>query len=247
MRLSTILCAVAAVVFSSTVPVEAQENTWETSFVFYLWAAETDTAVSTPLGTIETTLPFSDAWENLDFAFMGVFEARRNRWSLIGDFAQTNLSVSNASPGPVFGGIDADIKLQVLNGYAMYRVSQNSTLSLDIGAGARWFNTDTTLTLTPGTAPGRSAAFDNGWIDPVLAARVTVQLSDRWVGAAFIDYGGFRGNSESHQAALTAQYWINDSLSVLGGYRLLDLSHSESGDAFDFKQSGPVFGARYRF
>ena len=43
-----------------------------------------------PAGTIDTTLSFSDALENLDFAFMGVVEASKARWTLLGDFAQTN-------------------------------------------------------------------------------------------------------------------------------------------------------------
>jgi hypothetical protein len=225
-------------------PAKAQED-WSTSFTFYLWAAETDTTITTPLGSIDTTLSFSDALENLDFAFMGVVEASKGRWTLLGDFAQTNLSFSKSTPGPAFDGIDADIKLQVLNAYALYEVSNDSTWTFDLGAGVRWFNTDSTLALLG--AAGRTARFNDSWFDPVIAGRLSFDITEKWSGVAFFDYGGFRSGSESWQIALTARYAFSEQWSLVAGYRLLDLKHGPSDDEFKFSQSGPVIGVRYDF
>jgi opacity protein-like surface antigen len=248
MTLRSISSCITAAAMVCTTPAFAQDGSWQTSFTFYLWTAETDVSIATPFGDIDSTLSFSDALENLDFAFMGVMEARNGRWSLLGDFAQTNLSFSKNSPGPVLGGVDADVKLQVLNAYALYETSSNSNWALDMGAGFRSFNTDSTLDVLPGVGtPGRTSSFNQSWIDPVLAARFTYVFNDRWTGSAFLDYGGFRDNSESFQVALTARYAINDDWSFVAGYRYLDITHGPSDNEFKFSQSGPIVGVRYEF
>ena len=225
----------------------AQDRTWDTSFTFYLWAAETDTSITTASGGIESTLPFSDALENLDLAFMGALETRNGPWSLIGDFAYTDLSFSSPTPGPDFGGAEADVKLQVLNVYGLYNVRSSDGLSIDVGGGVRDFDADVTLTALPGTSPGQSASFNKNWVDPVIAARITYEISDRWTAVGFVDYGGFRSDSESWQALISAQYAINDQWSVVAAYRYLDLKNGSPDDRFKFTQSGPVFGVRYDF
>lgn len=237
----------ATVLMTFTVPATAQDRAWDTSFTLYLWTAETDASITTAFGTIESTLPFSDALENLDFAFMGALEARNGPWSLIGDFAHTSLSFSNSTPGPAFGGVDADVKLQVLNAYGLYTLHSSDGWSVDLGGGARWFDTDTTLTLLPGIAAGRSSRVNDSWIDPVIAARLTYDVSDSWTVAGFVDYGGFRSDSESWQVLLNAKYAFNEQWSILAGYRYLDIQHGTSNDEFKLTQSGPVFGVRYDF
>ncbi|WP_122072325.1 outer membrane beta-barrel protein [Pseudophaeobacter sp. EL27] len=247
MKVSSFAGCLTAVLLASTVPATAQDRSWDTSFTFYLWAAETDTAITTALGTVESTLPFSNALENLDFAFMGALEARNGPWSLIGDFAYTDISFSSSTPGPAFGGVDADVKLQVLNAYGLYNVRSSGAWSIDLGAGARWFDADTTLTLLPGAAAGRSQRFSDSWIDPVIAARFTYEISDRWTAAGFVDFGGFRSDSESWQALITARFSVNDQWSITAAYRYLDIKHGPSDDEFKLTQSGPIFGVRYDF
>ena len=247
MKLSKIRSFVAAGLVALASPAFAQQSAWDTSFTFYLFAAETDTSISTPLGRIDSTLPFKDALENLDFAFMGTVEARNGPWSLIGDYAYTNLGFSNSTPGPEFGGVNSDVKLHVANAYAMYEAHSTPSLSFDVGAGVRYFNADIQLDLVPGTSAGRTGNFSDSWFDPVVAARLSFPISDKWSARAFFDYGGFRSNSESFQAILTARYAFNDQWSLVVGYRYLDLTHGPSDDELDFTQSGPVIGVNYKF
>ena len=228
-------------------PAIAQQSNWDTTFTFYLFAAETDTSISTPLGPIDSTLSFKDALENLDFAFMGSLEARNGPWTLIGDYAHTSLGFSNSTPGPAFSGLNADVKLQVANAYALYEAHRTPALSFDVGAGVRYFNADVQLDLVPGAAAGRTATFDDSWFDPVLAARLSFPISDKWSGRVFFDYGGFRSDSQSFQAVLTARYAFNDDWSLVIGYRYLDLKHGPANDELDFSQSGPLVGVSYKF
>ncbi len=246
MKLKKMLAILSASLLGSATMASAQ-SAWEFSGTFYIWGAQADTTITTPNQTIESSISFSEILDNLDFSAMGALEARNNNLSLIGDFATTKLSFGEETPGPAFGGIDTKLKTNVLNLYALYRVYETPKMAIDAGAGARWFETDTTLTLRPGDLQGGSVQTSDNWIDPLIAARARFQLSDKWTAAVFLDYGGFRSNSTSWQAIVSAQYAINDQWSLSGGYRYLDIDHDTGTTNFNLTQSGPVFGATYRF
>lgn len=227
-------------------PVIAQQSDWEFEGTIYLFTAETTTSITTPARTVEGQLSFSDALSNLDFAFMGAFGASNGRWTIMMDYMYTDLSFGNPPPGPVFASVDTSLKTQILNGYVAYRVYEQPSVQFDLAAGFRWFDTKTTITLHP-TPPGGSNTTDENWIDPVMGFRARFKLSDRWAATTFFDYGGFQSGDETWQALLTADYTINDNWVLRGGYRYITVDHTIGADEFSFTQSGPIFGATYRF
>ncbi|WP_170406973.1 outer membrane beta-barrel protein [Ruegeria arenilitoris] len=228
-------------------PLAAQESDWSFDATIYLFAAETKTSMDTRFGEVESTLSFSDALSDLDFAFMGAFSACNGRWSILADYMYTDLSTSDGTPGPVFSGVNTTATTQILNGYVAYRVYEADDVKLDAAAGFRWFGTKTTFVLDPGVASERSTSVDDNWIDPVIGARAQFRMSDRWAGTAFVDYGGFSSGNETWQVLLTADYALNDRWLLRGGYRYITVDHKIDGNDFRFSQSGPVFGATYQF
>ena len=46
---------------------------------------------------------------------------------------------------------------------------------------------------------------------------------------------------------LTVDYAINDAWVLRGGYRYISVENVNDGNSYSFEQSGPVFGATYRF
>ncbi len=236
---------VLAGIFGTTA--SAQQSDWSYEATIYLFMPETETSVETPAGTLDGTLSFSDALDNLDFAFMGVFAASNGRWSLLADYNYTDLSFSNSGPGPAAADLDTSFTTQFLSGYVAYRVYEDPTVQLDIAGGFRWFSTETDFTLTPGSAPGRTTSVDDSWTDPVIGARARFVLSEKWTATGFVDYGGFSNDSETWQVLLTADYAINDRWVIRGGYRYIEFDHEIDGNDFKFSQSGPVIGATYRF
>ncbi|MTI02186.1 outer membrane protein [Roseibium sp. RKSG952] len=241
-------CATAAGLFASlATSVSAQKSDWSYEATIYLFMPETNTSLSTPAGTVDGTLSFPDALQNLDLAFMGAFSATNGRWLILLDYNYTDLSFSNSTPGPATSGLETSFTTQYLSGYLGYRVYEAPTVDVDVVGGFRWFDTDTTFTLEPSTAPGRTTTADNSRTDPVIGARARVQLSDKWTGSGFVDYGGFRSGSETWQVLLTADYAINDRWLIRGGYRYISFDHEIDGNDFTFDQSGPVLGATYRF
>ncbi|MEP2029960.1 MAG: porin family protein [Paracoccaceae bacterium] len=227
----------------SACPALAQDGDWEFEASIYLFTPETDVSI----GGLEGTLSFSDALDNLDMAFMGAFGARNGRLSFLADFMLTDISFGNDSPGPAFSSLETKFKTQVFSGYAAYSVYQDPTVNVDLAAGFRWFDTSTSMTLTPGAAPGRSVSVSENWVDPVVGVRAMFDLSDKWSGLVFADYGGFRSDSETWQILLTANYHINEKWVARFGYRQLSVDHEINGSDFSFDQSGPIFGATYRF
>lgn len=243
--LAAIVPAAAGLLASG--PASAQNSDWNYEATIYLFTPESKTAINTPAGRIEGTLSFGDAIENLDFAFMGAFAASNGRWSFLTDYMYTDLSFRNDTPGPAHSGLNTSMTTQILNGYAGYRVHDSGRAAVDLVAGFRWFDTDTTLTLQPGTAPQRSAAANASWVDPVVGFRIRTAFSDRWQGAAFFDYGGFSGGNETWQVLLTAGYVLNENWVLRGGYRYISMENEVNGNPFEFSQSGAIFGATYRF
>lgn len=228
-------------------PATAQSGNWNYEATIYLFAPETKTAITTPAGRVEGTLSFGDAIENLDFAFMGAFAASNGKWSFLTDYMYTDMSFGNDTPGTSYSGLNTSMTTQVLNGYAGYRVHDSGRAAVDLMAGFRWFDTDTTLTLQPGTAPQRSASVNASWVDPVIGFRVRAAFSDRWQGTAFFDYGGFSSGNETWQVLLTAGYALNEKWLLRGGYRYISMENVVNENPFEFSQSGAIFGASYRF
>lgn len=227
-------------------PVAAQQGDWEYEGTFYLFMTETTTSITTPVRTIESELSFSDALANLDVAFMGAFGASNGRWSFLLDYMYTDLSFGNALPGPNFTSLDSSVKTQILTGFVGYRVYQDPTLELDLGAGFRWFDTKASMTLLP-VPPGGTTTFGDDWVDPIIGLRARFRFSDRWTGTALFDYGGFESDNDTWQALLTADYAINENWVLRGGYRYITFDRADGGNSFSFTQSGPIVGVTYRF
>jgi len=235
--------AFSAILTFSTSPAVAQDGDWEYAATFYLFTPETNIATN----GIEGSLSFSDALANLDMAFMGAFEANNGRWGFLADYMMTDLSFGNDTPGPAFSGLNTAMKTQIFNGYATYRVHEDLKVNVDLAAGFRWFDTRTDLTLLPGLSPGGTTRIHENWVDPVVGIRTQFEISQRWSGAVFADYGGFSSDSETWQVLLTGNYEINENWFARIGYRHISVDHDINGSPFSFDQSGPVFGVTYRF
>lgn len=221
-------------------PVVAQD--WNYSTTVYLFTAETETNV----GSASATLSFKDALENLDTAFMGVFEGNNGQWGFLVDYMLTDLSFDSSTSGAEFDGVEASVKTQILTGYLSYRLYTKETVSTDLLVGARWFDTDTRLKLLPGTSPGATADGSDSWIDPVIGLRSNFALSGNWSGTLVADYGG-ANDRETWQVLLTADFAFNENWVARLGYRHIDVSNDSFANGYGFTQSGPVVGVTYNF
>lgn len=245
MRISAIGAAIAAVIGSSAA---AQDADWEFQATLYGWLPGMDVTTDTDFGTVTPSLSTSDVLDNLDFAFMGVFEAQRGPWSLIADFIYADLSASQPSPfGLAFSEAAVTTKLSALSGYAMYRVYDNPDAQIDIGGGFRGFGLDIGLSLTPGRRDGVSRDESETWINPLVAGRIIIPFNDNWFAAVFADFGGTASDDQTWQALGSIGYRFNDRWSMQVGYRWMDLEHPVGDNDTKISLGGPFIGASYRF
>jgi hypothetical protein len=95
-------------------PALAQDGNWTFDLSAYVWFNDTTVTSDTPLGEVESTLSFSDAIKDLEFAFMGTAEARNGPWSVIGDLLYFKLADTTSTPaGVVFSEVEAESKITV--------------------------------------------------------------------------------------------------------------------------------------
>jgi hypothetical protein len=225
----------------------AQDSGWSSAATLNLWLPDTTASIGTEFGSVDTEASIGDVLENLDMVFMGSFVTRRDRLVLLADLLYLDLSAERDTPFAVFGGAEANVQATVASGYALYRVTSDPAVALDIGAGLRAFDIDVDLRLTPGIAAGRTQSLGGNWADPVLAARLTAPLDEDWSILGFADWGGSGGGDQSWQILGAVQYDFNERWSTEIGYRFMAIDKELDGQDVSLDLGGPIvaFGLRF--
>lgn len=238
-----------ALALATAAPAAAQESDWSYEAFLYLWLPALDTSLETDYGNVTSDQSSSDLLDDLDFAFMGAFEAQRDRWSFIGDLVYSSLSDGHATPlGRLYSEATLKTSLGALTGYGLYRVSGASDVAVDLGLGLRAFTLSTDATLTGAALPSVTASTDTQWVDPLVAGRIIVPFNEKWSGTAILDAGG-TGSSNSWNGVATVNYKMSEDWSVNAGYRYLhvekDVGDQPTPTTLDL--SGPLIGLSFRF
>jgi hypothetical protein len=230
-------------------PAAAQTADWTFGASLYGWLPGMSVQVDTPSGTVDSELSGSDALSDLDMAFMGTFEARRGKWGLIGDLLYVDLSSSQDTPlGLLFSDAEVDVKTAAFSGYVAYRVYDTPNLAIDVAGGIRAFAVDLDTTLnSAGVLPDFSSSASENWADPLVAARFTVPLSEKWFSTAFFDFGGTGSNDNTWQAFASVGYRFDERWSTQLGYRYLAIEKEIGGADTSIELYGPLLGVTARF
>ncbi|WP_172297351.1 porin family protein [Pseudoruegeria sp. HB172150] len=239
----------SAVLISCAGAASAQQTDWDFSASIYLFGAGTTTSIDSPAGSVETELSFGDALENLDFAFMGAFEAHNGRWGAFVDFMYYDLAFDADISGPNFARSETSLEMTAVTAAGLYRAYEGAVVTLDLVAGFRWFDIDSAVELTPAGGAAVPVSFGAGsdWIDPIIGARARFAFDRNWSATVYADYGGFSGDSETWQVLVTADYTINERWTLRGGYRHISFDHDIGDSNLHIEQSGPVLGVTFQF
>lgn len=237
---------VAAALIVPALAAPASAGDWRFTVSPYLWLPGLDTSVSTPRGDFDLSMTASEVLSDFDAGFMGYVEARNGPWALALDFIYSDLSDSRELSGN-WSRVSASNQLTALTLYGEYRAVDTGLTSLDLMAGARYYDLDFRLSLAPGKAPGFSQPVGESWTDPVAGLRLRHAFSERWFSTLVADVGGFSGDSSSWQVFGSVGYRIGEAWSVQGGWRHMSISRDLGTTDLDIDLSGPVFGASYSF
>jgi len=241
----------AILAFCGLMPISAmaQDQQWEFSGSIYAWVPGLSAAVDTPYGELESDSSGGNVLDNLDMAFMGTFEARRERWSVLLDLLYAKLSTSKDTPfGALFSEADVKAEVTALSGYGLYRAYETDRLIADVGVGLRAFSLDLGTELrAAGAAGNRSFDGDKRWAVPLVAGRFILPFNEKWFATAVFDYGRTSNDVSTWQGLATVGYFFNEAWSMQVGYRYMDIQHEIGGLDADLELSGPVIGFSARF
>jgi hypothetical protein len=242
----------AALLLGVALPATASD--WDYTASIYLWAAGIE---GTTKDGSSVEIGFEDLLENLNFAFMGTFEARKNDWSLIGDAvhldvgAGKNGSIPFPGPGPGTVDVAADVEvtgwvLNLLGGYTVARTEQSV---IDLVGGARYLDVDTALdaTATIGPLPPqtRNVRADYTSWDAVVGLRGRTDFGNKWFATYYADLGTGESNLTWQLAGGVGYQFGWGDVTLAYRHMEWDTDKSKAIDDIDF--SGPLLAAGWHF
>lgn len=222
------------------------ESGWKQSAIIYLLAPTI--SGTTGIGPVDGDVEIDpkSVFESLDGAFLGIYAAEKDRWGVYADVIYMDL------------GADLEGNLGILSGKltnkqfnlalaATYRLSDHWQLL----AGGMY--TDLSLKLDvqrPNQVVRRRTS--ESWIDPVVGARFTTPLGEKWSFGTMAMIGGFGvGSDLLWSLNATFSYAFSDSMLLMLGYRFIDFDYEDGAGRdrfrFDVVEQGPALGIRFDF
>jgi hypothetical protein len=243
------------------------ESGWEFTVAPYLWAISMNGNVTVRGLEADVDASFNDIWDELNFAFMLAYEARKGRWGLWGNTIYSNLGDSDVEGPAGLTKVDPTVTAfwQELGGF--YRVGtwdladnpgkKAPSVTLDTFFGARYTYLDTKIDFE-GVFSSliNNIDQDKSWLEPLIGARTIWDLNERWVLTLAGDIGGVAfGSDFAWSASGLIGYQFNlfgeNNARVFAGYRGLsqDYSDGSGNDKFEWDVTlhGPILGLAIRF
>jgi hypothetical protein len=229
-------------------PAPQASSKWEFSVTPYAFFAALNGRIGVVGQTAQVNASFSDIFRNLDFAAMGSFEARKGKWSFVGDAMYMSLSGQRVTPSPFFSDIDVEVKEFILDPVVAYRVMNVERGHIDLLGGARIWHVKSHLTFQPRILPLVDVEGSKNWADPIVGARGIASISPRVFLFGRFDMGGFGVNSDfTGQAFGGVGYQWKPRVALIGGYRYLRVDYVNEGFIFKTAMSGLNVGAKFNF
>ena len=230
-------------------PAAAQDTGWTFQGSLYAWVPSLSATIGTPFGDLETEANGSGALSALDMAFMGTLEARRGKWSLIGDLLYVDLSSDTDSPfGLRFKGSTVETKTTAFSGYAVYRTYESDRAIVDAGAASAPSTLASISASSPPTAgptttanrarPGPSPSSPSGSSCPSTSRGSPPPSST----------AAWRRPTRPHgRCSRSVGYRFNERWSTQVGWRYMDVQKDIGGLDTSLDLSGPLIGVSARF
>jgi opacity protein-like surface antigen len=226
----------------------AMDDRWHFFVAPYLWGSgmEGTVGVNQPLSVL-VDLSFGDALDNLDFAFLGRVEGRKNRVGFGLDLAYMNLGVDVT--GPVTGrlGFGADVRSLTLEGIATWRVVNDDARGsyVDLLAGARYLKNRARLTVERDGQEIAGTERTLDWVDALAGARFRVGLGETFGLHGRADVAGFGSDfSWNVQGGLEAR--LGEHWKMGAGYRYFDVDY-DKGEALSRRIWQMTYQGPYAF
>jgi opacity protein-like surface antigen len=248
------LCALMMPAAAQAADVSTPEpaDGWTFGGALYLWGA----GISGESGVFglppqDVDLSFSDILQDLDFAFMGLGEARNGRFAIGMDITYTKVGsdIDNPREGPtLIDKVSVDTTSWMVTGYGGYSIFDTEDVRVDLIGGARYWSVNTDFEVDFSNVPDRS--FDDGasWVDPLAGVKMRLDVTENVYISSWGMIGGFGVGSDLMWDLMAgAGYSFTEHFDVFAGYRAVSVDYSDDGFVYDMVQQGPVVAGVFRF
>ena len=221
---------------------------WHFQFTPYLWIVGVSGRAGLGPLAVDVNTGITDSDIQLNFGFMGTFEARKKRIVILTDLQFSSLGTDRPSPGPLFSGASADFKTFILEPQVGYRIFDNPEKEAFFGVlgGVRYWHLKTDLTVNAGVLPGVTASRSRGWVDGIAGVRGKTHLTPRFFVTGEADLGGGGSNLTYHFFG-GGGFLVGRRYALIAGYRYLDVNYNKDRVLFDMALQGPLFGLGIKF
>jgi hypothetical protein len=231
----------------STSPPPAATGTWQFQLTPYLWIPTITGRAGIGNLVTDTTTSIGDSDVELNFGFMGTFEARKDKLIILTDLQYSDIATEKGNPGPLYSSSRASFRTFVLDPEIGYRVLDNGKgATLDILGGLRYWHLNADLAFRAGILPAISASRSRSWVDGVAGLRGRAALSQRWFITGKADLGG-GGSKFTYQLFGGVGVNVSKRVALVGGYRDLNVNYDKDGFLFDMSLHGPIIGIGMKF
>ena len=229
-------------------PQAVNADKWQFQFSPYFWLAGLHGTAGVGNQSTQVEEKFSDIFHNLKFAFMGVFEARKDKLVILTDLEYVSIEDDRATPGPLFSNLNAGFKTFIFDPEVGYRVYDDSekTVSIDVLGGVRVWHVSTDLDFGAGILPATRVQGSRTWVDGIAGLRGKAAVSKKVFVTGKFDLGG-GGSKFTWQLFGGLGYNVTPKIALIGGYRVLDVNYSKNNFTYDMNQRGPIMGLGFRF
>jgi len=235
---------------AADLPPVPDSSDWKFTVAVYGWAAGLNGDVGVfGLPPKHVDLPFTDIVQDLNGAVMGLAEAHNGRFMIGADVTYTNVQSTVKTPfDRVAPKIDITNTALMLTGLAGYAVIDDGAIHLDAVAGGRYWNVNNDFDVKGGVLGGRSKSDGASWFDPLVGAKMRIDLSPKFYTTGWAMIGGFGVGSDLMWDLMGgAGYQFNDTFSMFAGYRAVSVDYSNDGFVYDVVEQGPVLAGVFQF
>lgn len=229
-------------------PAPSANDTWQFQFTPYIWIAGISGAAAIGNLTADVSSGIADSSVHINFAFMGTFEAHKDKLTILTDLQYSNLGTTKATPGPGFSGVETSTKTFVLDPEVGYRFAENKEKGrfAEVVGGFRYWHVTEELKFTAGVLSARQASASRDWVDGVVGLRGRAALSKKWFVTGKMDVGG-GGSKFTYQLFGGVGVMVKKNLALIGGFRDLYVDRSKTDFTFKMSLHGPVIGVGFKF
>ncbi len=275
-RTRSSLVTAAIIAITAAVPAQAHaedaKNDWQYTVTIYGWLPAIDGHLNIPEkapgvgGGTPVSVDASKILDALNFTFMGMFTAEKDRWGVATDIIYLDLGASQKRskdfafgpenlPAGVTGRGDLGIRGWLLTLDGTYRVVDNADHPVVLFAGARMLDLTSDLNwklegnvagIPVGQRSGRGSVGDTLWDGIVgVKGRANFGKDKKWFVPYYLDVG--TGDSQVTWQWFTGVGYAFDWGDLVAVWRYLDYNMS-SGDAIeDLNMQGGAIGVTFRF